>query len=83
MSKLLTKHKVIYALRKTAERYKGSKRPTDVTQGETLENIANDIYADEMEQALIRYDALHPNIRSHLPFFVLDYLDRAEKHLEL
>lgn len=83
MSGILTKHKVVYALRKTADKYKGSKRPHDATQGETLENIANAVIGDDIEDALIRYDALHPNIKSHLPFFVLDYFDKAEKHIDL
>lgn len=83
MSSLLAKHKVVYALRKTAEKYKGSKRPSDVTQAQTLENMADDIVGNDMEQALVRFDSVHPNIKANLPFFVLDYLDQAEKHFDL
>lgn len=83
MANILEKHKVVYALRQHAERYLGSKKPYDVEQGRTLEAIADAIVGDEIEDAVLRYDALHNNIRSHLPFYVLDYLDQAEKHLDL
>jgi hypothetical protein len=83
MANILEKHKVAYALRKTAERYLGSKRPYDVEQGRTLEAIANSIVGGEIEDAILRFDSLHSNIKSHLPFHVLDYLDQAEKHMDL
>jgi len=80
---ITAKHKVMYALRQTAEKYIRSHNPQDVTQGRTLENIANAIYSDELEDAILRYDALHTNIKTTLPFFVLDYLDRVENHIDI
>ncbi len=73
----------MYALRQKAEKYTKSHNPADVSQGRTLENIAAAIFSDELEDAVLRYDALHPNIKTTLPFFVLDYLDRAEKHIDI
>ena len=73
--------KIANLLRKQAERYKGSKQPYDVRQGETLENMANDIMANDVESAQLRFDSLHPNIRGSIPFDVLDHIDRAEHHV--
>ena len=80
---IVARHKVIYALRQTAEKYNNSSNPHDVQQGRTLEEIANAIYSKDLEDAVLRYDALHNNIKTTLPFFVLDYLDRAEKHIDI
>lgn len=81
MSGFAEKHKVIFALRKHSERYIGSNNPHTMAQGQTLQAIADCVYQNDIEDALIRYDALHSNIKSSLPFFVLDYFDRAEDGL--
>jgi len=71
-------YRVAQSLRKKAESYLRSNKVSDVEQGKTLENIATDIINDDLEAACVRFDALHPNIRSSLPFHVLDFLDKAE-----
>ncbi len=83
MSKLgITKQfKLAHLLRKQAERYGGSRDPYDRKQGETLENMANDIMANNINDAQLRFDSLHVNIRKALPFDVLDHIDRVEYHV--
>ena len=76
-----TQFKMANILRARAERYKGSKEPYDVSQGTTLDNIANDIMANDLDSARLRFDSLHTNIRNSLPFDLLDYIDKAEHHV--
>lgn len=80
---ILTKFKVMTALRKKAERYAGSHNPRDHEQANVLNAIADHVFADQKEDAVMKFDALHSNIKSSLPFEVLDYLDRIEQSLGL
>ena len=74
--------KIATTLRKLADRYKGSRNPYDIKQGETLDNMANDIIGNKINDAQLRFDSLHANIRKALPFDVLDHIDRAEHHVK-
>lgn len=76
------RHNLASLVRKHSEPYKRSNKKYDHDQGEILINIADDIMSGDLDMASLRLDALHYNIKTSLPFEVLDYLDRPEAGLE-
>jgi hypothetical protein len=71
---------VTVELRNQANRYIHSNKVYDVECGKTLLAMADDIAANNLESAQLRFAALHPNIKSSLPFNVMELLDKAELH---
>lgn len=63
-----------------AERYLKSNKVVDIEYGKTLQAIADDLRTKKLESAQVRFSALHPNIKSSLPFQVLDVLNGLEHY---
>lgn len=77
----LRRQRAAKILRDMAEPYLRSNKQYDHNQGQVLNNIADDLLSNELEQAAVRFDALHANIKKSLPFEVLDIMDKAEHAL--
>ena len=75
------RHAIAHIVRKQSEPYMKSNKKTDHDQGRILANIADDIMANDLQMACLRLDALHYDIKTNLPFQVLDFLNKAELHL--
>lgn len=71
-------HWAAIELQKFATRYLNSNKQTDVECGNIINNIAEDLITKKYESAKIRFDALHPDIKSGFPFHILDVLDKCE-----
>jgi transcription initiation factor TFIID subunit TAF12 len=75
------RHSIAHIVRKQSEPYMRSNKKTDNDQGNILLNISDDIMSNNLEMACLRLDALHRDIKTSLPFQVLDFLNKAELHL--
>lgn len=76
------RHNLAHLVRKQSEKYMQSNKKYDNDQGQILVKIADDIMSGDISMACLRLDALHYNIKTSLPFEVLDYLDRPEMGLD-
>lgn len=81
-NELLIRNRVSLYLRQLASRYSSSNKVHDVEQGKTLMAIADDIASNNDLDALVRFDALHANIKKSMPFEVIDLLNKAELMLD-
>ena len=72
------RHNLAHIVRKQAEKYKASNKKYDNDQGDILIKIADDIMSGDLDMARLRLDALHYNIKTSLPFEVLDHIGRPE-----
>lgn len=80
--KISKRHNLAQMVRAKAQPYLKSNKKYDHDQGNILNNIADDIMSGDLDMACLRMDAIHHNIKTSLPFEVLDYLDRPEMGLQ-
>lgn len=71
-------HNAAYILRQLSEPYLKSNKHFDNAQGQILINMAEDIINNDLPSAKLRFDVLHSDLRTSLPFSILDLMDKAE-----